>query len=261
MSRFEDKVALVTGGASGIGAAIGRRLHAEGATVVLVDINSDINSDGPWRTEGDDRVLPVLADVTDEAAVEAATELALERFGRLDMAFAVAGAAKPGALTDITTSDWMWTVDLVLKGTFLTVRHAARAMRRAGHGGAIVVVSSLNAHVPMFGGSSYAAAKAGSENFARNAALELARDGIRVNTVLPGLVDTPLTAGFLGVAELKQDYLDRIPLRRPASPAEIAGPCLYLASDDASYINGASLVVDGGWEVTNYPDLSRYLPG
>lgn len=261
MGRFAGKAALVTGGASGIGAAIGRRLLAEGAAVALLDINPGVDPGVAPGGEGDGRVLPIVADVTDEAAVEAATERALERFGRLDMAFAVAGAAKPGTLTDIDTADWMWTVDLVLKGTFLTVRHAARAMRRAGHGGAIVVVSSLNAHVPMFGGSSYAAAKAGSENFARNAALELARDGIRVNTVLPGLVDTPLTAGFLGVAELKQDYLDRIPLRRPASPEEIAGPCLYLASDDAGYVNGASLVVDGGWEVTNYPDLSRYLPG
>lgn len=130
-------------------------------------------------------------------------------------------------------------------------------MRDRG-GGAIVNVASLNAHVPMYGGSSYAAAKAGVENFTKSAALELAEDRIRVNAVLPGLVDTPLTESFFEVPELAQDFNNRIPLGRPAVPDEIADPCLYLASEQARYITGTSIVVDGGWEISNYPDLKPY---
>ncbi|RZT88979.1 NAD(P)-dependent dehydrogenase (short-subunit alcohol dehydrogenase family) [Pseudonocardia sediminis] len=258
MTRFDGHVALVTGGASGIGAAIGSRLRGEGAHVVLADIDAD----GLARAAAaDPDVATVACDVTDSAAVEAAVAETVRRFGRIDSAFAVAGAARFGTITDIAEDDWTFTVDLVLRGTFLTVRHAARAMRAAGHGGAVVIVSSLNAHVPLYGGSSYAAAKAASENFAKSAALELAPHGIRVNAVLPGLVATPLTAPLLGVESVNADYLARIPARRAADPSEIAGPCLYLASDDASYVNGTSLVVDGGWEITNYPDLAPLLEG
>jgi NAD(P)-dependent dehydrogenase (short-subunit alcohol dehydrogenase family) len=254
MARFDEKIALVTGGASGIGAAIGGRLREEGAGVALVDIDGD----GLARvsSEGGEDLVTVTADVTDSAAVQGAVAEAVRRFGRLDLAFAVAGGARFGTITGIDEKDWAFTVDLVLHGTFLTVRHAARAMRAGGHGGAIVLVSSLNAHVPLYGGSSYAAAKAASENFAKSAALELAPHGIRVNAVLPGLVETPLTAPLLAVEDVRSDFVARIPERRAAAPGEIAGPCLYLASDDASYVNGTSLVVDGGWEFSNYPDLA-----
>ena len=258
MARFDGKVALVTGGASGIGAAIGQRLREDGARVVLADIDGE----GLARAAAaDPDVATVSCDVTDSAAVEAAVAEAVRRFGRLDLAFAVAGSARFGTITDIAEQDWSFTVDVVLRGTFLTVRHAARAMRAAGNGGAMVIVSSLNAHVPLYGASSYAAAKAAGENFARNAALELAADGIRVNAVLPGLVQTPLTAPMLAVDSVHADFLARIPEHRAAQPAEIAGPCLYLASDDASYINGTSLVVDGGWEISNYPDTRPLLEG
>ncbi|MBC3194725.1 SDR family oxidoreductase [Pseudonocardia sp. C8] len=252
--RFDGKVALVTGGASGIGAAIVRRLRAEGARVVLADIADP-------APDSDEHVVAVRADVTDEAAVGSAVATAVDRFGRLDVAFAVAGAARFGTIADGDTADWCWTVDLVLHGSYLTVRHAARAIRETGDGGAMVLVSSLNAHVPLYGASSYAAAKAGTENLARSAALELAGDQIRVNAVLPGLVATPLTAEFRAHTGLNADFLSRIPQRRAAEPEEIAGPCLYLASDDASYVTGTSLVVDGGWEISNYPDLRPLVHG
>ncbi len=258
MTRFDGKVALVTGGASGIGEAIGTRLRDEGARVALVDVDSA----GLARVAGDrDDTLAITADVTDGAGVEAAVAETVQRFGRLDLAFPVAGSARFGTITDIDDGDWRWTVDLVLHGTFLTVKYAARAMRDGGHGGAMVIVSSLNAHVPLYGGSSYAAGKAGSENFAKSAALELAPYGIRVNAVLPGLTTTPLTAPLLGVPQVEKDYMDRIPQARAAQPSEIAAPCLYLASDDASYVNGTSLVVDGGWEISNYPDLRPIVNG
>jgi NAD(P)-dependent dehydrogenase (short-subunit alcohol dehydrogenase family) len=254
MTRFAEQVALVTGGASGIGAAITQQLLKEGARVVVADLNPGNLDEG-----GDAQLMALTADVTDEVAVQGAVEAAVSHFGRLDLAFNVAGLAHVGTILDGASDDWSKTVEVILKGTYFGTRHAARAMRDGGRGGAIVNVSSLNAHVPMFGGSAYASAKAGTESFTRNAALELAPHRIRVNAVLPGLVQTPLTAPLLENAELKADYLDRIPVGRPATPEEIADPCLYLADDGARYITGASLVVDGGWEITNYPDLSRYL--
>ena len=254
--RFANKVAVVTGAASGIGAAISRRLLAEGASVVAADLNAEQLKQ--METEFAGKLAGVVADVTREDAVANMVATAIERFGGLDVAFNVAGAARGGPITDLTEADWDWTVDLVLKGVFLSTKHEARQMRERGVRGAIVNISSLNAHVPMWGGSPYAAAKAGVEMFTKNAALELGGEGIRVNAILPGLVATPLTSSFTENEPLKQDFLNRIPLGRPASPEDIAAPALYLASDDAAYVTGTSLVVDGGWEITNYPDLSKY---
>ncbi|NKQ56149.1 SDR family oxidoreductase [Amycolatopsis sp. K13G38] len=254
--RFAGKVAVVTGAASGIGAGITRRLVAEGARVV----GGDIAADG-LKALGDelgDAFAGVPTDVTVEDQVEHMVHVADKTWGALHVAFNVAGSARLGPVAELAENDWDYTVDLVLKGQFLSAKHEARLMRRDG-GGAIVLISSLNAHVPMFGGSPYAAAKAGAEMLTKNAALELARHGIRVNAILPGLVDTPATAGFLAHPQLRADFIGRIPLGRPADTGDIAGPALYLASDDARYITGTSLVVDGGWEITGYPDLSKYL--
>lgn len=253
-NRFAGKTAVVTGAASGIGAAIAARLVAEGANVVGIDLAEDglaelANSLGS-------AFVAAVADVTDEAAVAAAIGTSVERFGGLDLAFNVAGAARGGPIVDLAEADWDFTVDLVQKGVFLCTKHEARHMRERG--GAIVNVSSLNAHVPMFGGSPYVTGKAGVEAFSKNAALELARHGIRVNTVLPGLVDTPLVAGVMGYEPLREQFLAMIPLGKAATPEQVAGPCLYLASDDAEYVTGTSLMVDGGWELSGYPDLSIF---
>lgn len=254
--RFAGKVAVVTGGASGIGAAISHRLLDEGAHVIVADVNAERLKQ--MEAEFADRIAGVVTDVTREDDVVAMVAAAVERFGGLDVAFNVAGAARGGAIVDLSEADWDWTVDLVLKGVFLSTKHEARQMRARNVRGSIVNISSLNAHVPMWGGSPYASAKAGVEMFTKNAALELGREGIRVNAILPGLVTTPLTTAFTGNEALRQDFLDRIPLGRTASPEDIAAPALYLASEDAAYVTGTSLVVDGGWEVTNYPDLSKY---
>ncbi|PVZ05782.1 SDR family NAD(P)-dependent oxidoreductase [Actinomycetospora cinnamomea] len=245
MQRYRDKVALVTGGASGIGAAIGARLVAEGAHVVLLDVDAD----GLGRQQAAETIV---ADVTDSAQVRDAVERTVERFGRLDNAFNVAGSARFGTVVDGDEEDWAWTVDLVLRGVYLSTRHEARVMQP---GASIVNISSLNAHVPLYGASSYAAAKAGVEMFTKNAALELGDRGIRVNAILPGLIRTPLTAGFMDGGPIEKDFLQRIVAARAGEPDEIAGPALFLAGDEASYVNGTSLVVDGGWEITNYPDL------
>lgn len=254
--RFNGKTAIVTGAASGIGAAISRRLLAEGAHVIAADINEEQLQE--LEAEAGGNLAGVVADVTSEEDVARMVATAVERFGGLHVAFNVAGASRGGPIVDLEEADWDWTVDLVLKGVYLSTKHEARQMRAAGEGGAIVNISSLNAHVPMWGGSPYVAAKAGVEMFTKNAALELGGDGIRVNAILPGLIATPLTSPFMGDDALRNDFVERIPLGRPGTPEDIASPSLYLASDDAAYVNGTSLVVDGGWEITNYPDLSRY---
>ena len=254
-SRFTDKVALITGGASGIGLAIARRLHEEGARIVVADLHSDRLRE--LRDEFGERFLGVQSDVTRETDIEAMMERAVESFGAVHCAFNVAGASRPGYIVDLAESDWDFTVDLCLKGVFLGMKHQARQMIRQG-GGAIVNVASLNAHVPMHAGAAYVAAKAGVEMLTKNGALEFAADGIRVNAILPGLVQTPLTRRHFDNQDAHAAFVERIPLGRAAQPEEMAGPALFLASDDASYVSGASLLVDGAWAVSGYPDMRPF---
>ncbi|WP_163971159.1 SDR family NAD(P)-dependent oxidoreductase [Oceanobacillus halotolerans] len=256
-TRFTNKVALVTGAASGIGYAITKQLINEGATVV----GADLNEEGLRQLESQlkDKFIGVKADVTKEEDHEQLVSKTVGQFGKLDFAYNVAGASKAGVITDLSKEDWNFTVDLVLNGVFLGMKHQARQMKKQESGGAIVNVSSLNAHVPMYSGAAYTSAKAGVEMLTKNGALELARHNIRVNAILPGLVDTPLTEGFNSNAEIKEAFMERIPMNRAADPKEIAAPALFLASEEASYVNGASLLVDGAWAVSGYPDLSRWF--
>ena len=247
--RFAGKVAVVTGAASGIGLAITQRLLAEGGLVVGLDLKAP-----PTLGPG---FLGIEGDVTREDAAAALVTTALDRFGAVHLAFNVAGGSRPGYIVDLAEADWDFTVDLCLKGVFLGMKHQARAMMRQ-HGGAIVNIASLNAHVPMHAGSAYVAAKAGVEMLSKNGALEFAEFGIRVNAILPGLVQTPLTRRHFDNPDALAAFEARIPMGRPAQPEEIAGPALYLASEDASYVNGASLLVDGAWAVSGYPDMRPF---
>ncbi len=247
--RFAGKVAVVTGAASGIGLAIARRLLAEGAKVV----GSDLHAVGDLG----DGFVGIAGDVTKEAAAEELVATAVERFGAVDAAFNVAGGSRPGYIVDLTEQDWDFTVDLCLKGVFLGMKHQGRQMMRQGSG-SIVNIASLNAHVPMHAGSAYVAAKAGVEMLSRNGALEFAPFGIRVNAILPGLVQTPLTRRHFNNPDALAAFEQRIPMGRAAQPEEIAAPATYLASDDASYVNGASLLVDGAWAVSGYPDMRPF---
>jgi short-subunit dehydrogenase len=244
MNRFRGKVALVTGAASGIGLAIAEALTAEGAHVIGTDQHP-----GPH--------VALQADITQEATAEALVALAVERHGAVDLAFNVAGGSRPGYIVDLQEADWDFTVDLCLKSVFLGLKHQGRQMMRQRHG-AIVNIASLNAHVPMHAGSAYVAAKAGAELLTRNAALEMAEFGIRVNAILPGLVRTPLTRRHFDNPDALAAFEARIPMARPAEPHEIAAPALFLASPDAAYVNGASLLVDGGWAVSGYPDMRPF---
>jgi NAD(P)-dependent dehydrogenase (short-subunit alcohol dehydrogenase family) len=254
-ARFEGKSAVVTGAASGIGLAIARLLIAEGASVAGSDINADLLAH-VGRDLGP-RFSGIEGDVTKEADAESLVSLAVSRSGRLDLAFYVAGGNRAGYIVDQSEADWSFVIDLCLKGVFLGMKHQARQMLRHG-AGAVVNIASLNAHVPMFAGAAYSTAKAGVEMLTRNGALEWADRGIRVNAVLPGLVETPLTRPHFQDPARLEAFKARIPMRRPAQPAEIAAPALFLASAEASYVSGASLLVDGAWAVGGYPDMRPF---
>ena len=254
--RFSEKIVFVTGAASGIGKEIARQFLDEGATVVGGDISEE--NLVTVQAEFGDKFTPAIVNVTLENNVEDAISLAMSKFGRLDIAVNNAGVSRGAPIIDLEESAWDFTVDTVLKGVFLSTKHEARAMKDNQDGGVIVNIASLNAHVPMHTGSGYASAKAGVEMFTKSSALELAKYGIRVNAVLPGLIDTPLTQRRITNLPLMEVWMTRIPLGRAGLPADIAEPTLFLASDAARYITGTSLVVDGGWEITGYPDLSKF---
>ena len=255
--RFVGRCAVVTGAASGIGRAITQRFVADRGTVVAGDI--DAGGLRSLHDEHGDSVAVLRSDVTDEDDVAALVALGVERFGGVDAAFNVAGGNRPGLITEMTEVDWDFTVALCLKSVFFGVKHAARQMAAAGNGGAIVNIASLNSRVPMVFGAAYSAAKAGVASLTQSAAIELGDLGIRVNTVSPGLTATPLIGPMMSIPGADQAFTNQIPLRRPAQPDDIAGAATFLASDDAAYINGVNLFVDGGWEHTAYPDLRRVM--
>jgi len=257
--RHRGKVAVVTGAASGIGAAIARRFVAEGGRVAGGDINAAALD--AMGAELGDRFVAVRCDVTQEAEVAGLVAAAVTSFGALHVGFNVAGAARPATIVDMTEEDWDFTVDLCLKGVFLALKHEARQLIAQGTGGAVVNIASLNSRVPMFLGAAYSSAKAGVVMLGQSGALELAEHGIRVTTVSPGLTATPLVAPLTGIPEVNAAFMERIPLKRAATADDIAATALFLASDDAAYVTGVNVFVDGGWEQSGYPDLRAVIAG
>jgi meso-butanediol dehydrogenase/(S,S)-butanediol dehydrogenase/diacetyl reductase len=255
--RFAGRHAVVTGAASGIGRAIARRFVADGGTVAAGDIDEDgLRS---LHEELGDAVAIRRSDVTSERDVAELIALDADRFGPLDAMFNVAGGNRPGLITETTEADWDFTVALCLKSVFFGVKHAARRMTADGSRGAIVNIASLNSRVPMVFGAAYSAAKAGVASLTQSAAIELGDLGIRVNTVSPGLTATPLIGPMMSIPGAETAFMQQIPLRRAAQPDDIAAAATFLAGDDAAYITGVNLFVDGGWEHTAYPDLRRMI--
>jgi NAD(P)-dependent dehydrogenase (short-subunit alcohol dehydrogenase family) len=232
VSDMTGQVALVTGGASGIGGATVELLRQRGATVVVADIQ-----------KGDD-VAPL--DVTDGEAVDALVASVAERHGRLDMAVNAAGV--PGGwanLTDDDPADWDRTIAVNLTGVYRCTRAELAAMLPAGRG-AIVNVASAGGAMGIPGLAAYSASKHGVIGLTRSAALEVVRRGLRVNAVLPGSTRTPMLMGSMGGQEAIDAMARMMPIKRLAEPEEIARAIVWLASDEASYVTGECLAVDGG---------------
>jgi NAD(P)-dependent dehydrogenase (short-subunit alcohol dehydrogenase family) len=249
-ARFAGKVAVVTGGGSGIGLATARRLVAEGGRVVVGDV--DATALAAVADELGEAASTLECDVAVEADVERLAQAAVDRFGALHIAFANAGIGAAAKLVDADVVEWRRVLDVNLTGPFLTIKHAARRM---GPGGSIVVTASLNAVQAGIGMGAYCSSKAGVAMLVQVAALELGPAGIRVNAVGPGLVRTGLTEGAFSLQSLVDEYEENTPLGRHASPEEIASLVAFLASDEAAYISGSLHLIDGGAHTMRYPDI------
>ncbi|MCL4114370.1 UNVERIFIED_CONTAM: hypothetical protein GTU68_025732 [Idotea baltica] len=252
--RFSGKVAVVTGGASGIGAATTRRLVREGASVVLGDLQEDAAV--ALAQELGDAVLPVVVDVTDLAAVEGLMAEAANEFGQLDIVFNNAGIGSLGRIDEIDVEEWHRVIDVDLNAVFYGCR-AALPHLRANGGGAIVNTASISGLFGDWGLPAYNAAKGAVMNLTRTLAADHARDGIRVNAVCPGGVVTAMTDSLAQSRRAQEQYERLVPMARMGQADEIASAVAFLASDDASYITGHGLVVDGGvTATTGQPNFS-----
>ncbi|NLD77057.1 MAG: SDR family oxidoreductase [Acidimicrobiales bacterium] len=253
--RLDGRVAVITGGASGIGLSTARRFIAEGARVVISD--RDGAALARVAEDLDPGLLATLeGDASDESDVAALVEVAIDRFGRLDIAFANAGIGGPQRIVDCDLNEWSRVLDVNLTGPFLLIKHAAPHMTA---GGSIVVTASLNAVQAGTGMAAYCSSKAGVAMLVEVAALELGPQGIRVNAIGPGFVRTSLTEGAFAVPAIVEGYAENTPLGRHAHPDEIAGLVAYLASDESSFVSGTLQLIDGGAHIMRYPDILGIL--
>ncbi|KQQ25012.1 3-oxoacyl-ACP reductase [Methylobacterium sp. Leaf123] len=248
MTRFSGKVVIVTGSGSGIGAATARRFAQDGASVVL----NGRTREKLERVTADlepDRVLVQTGDVSDQGDAEALIAAAVERFGRLDILVNNAGVVPTGPLLEASVTDWRRVMAIDVDGVFFCTRAALPHLIRSG--GNIVNVSSVSGLGGDWNMSFYNAAKGAVSNFTRSLALELGERGVRVNAVNPGLTFTDLTEDMKGDTALMKRFAERIPLGRGAEPDEVADVIAFLASEDARYVTGVNLPVDGGLTASN----------
>ncbi|HPA39296.1 MAG TPA: glucose 1-dehydrogenase [Phenylobacterium sp.] len=249
--RVEGKVALVTGAGSGLGAESARRLAREGAAVVLTDISADAGqavADGIADAGG--KALFLTQNVADQARWAEVVAETLKAFGRLDVLVNNAGVAGGGPLLETTFEAWRQLMDINLDGVFLGMKAAAPVMVEAGRG-SIINLSSILGKVGSPGAPAYCASKGGVALLSKATALELAPFGVRVNSVHPGFIETPMVAGALrdveNANEMRDMIISRHALGRLGVPREIADGIVYLASDESSFMTGSELVIDGGY--------------
>ncbi|TXK73202.1 SDR family NAD(P)-dependent oxidoreductase [Paenibacillus sp. N3.4] len=243
--RFHAKVVIVTGGASGIGEVTARLFAEEGAKVIIADfadrgqeVSDQLNADGL-------DTLFIKTDVSKEDEVIQMVSKTVNKYGKLDILFANAGIAKDGPADELSAEAWQRTIDINLTGVFLCDKYAVKQMLAQGTGGSIVNCGSIHSHVGKAHVTSYAAAKGGVKLLTQSMGADYAMKGIRVNAVCPGYIDTPLIAGRNEA--INQHLIGLHPMGRLGRPEEVGKAVLFLASDDASFITGTTLLVDGGY--------------
>ncbi len=258
---LQDKTAVVTGGAQGLGAAICHRLGRKGAHIVVADLNLQ----GAERTAAEieektgQRSLAVQVDVTDEDQVRTMVDRCVEEFGRLDILVSNAGVLIAEAVDEFPADKWRLVLDVNLYGYFLCAKHAARVMK-AQRSGTIIQINSKSGKKGSYKNSAYAASKFGGIGLTQSLALELAEYGVRVNAVCPGnLLDSPLWVDSLYAQyakkwsiteeQVRQKYIDQVPLKRGCTYQDVTNMVLFLASDQASYMTGQAINVTGGQEM------------
>jgi NAD(P)-dependent dehydrogenase (short-subunit alcohol dehydrogenase family) len=248
MGRLDDKVAVITGAASGIGGACALRFAREGAKIAALDVADPKpeHRDGVAKAARD--VLWAKLDVRDEASVERAISGVLERFGRIDALVNAAGVSGVGSVDALDAAEWDRVLGINLKGTFLVSKHVVRAMKAQGSG-SIVHLASIEGIEGFQAQAAYNASKGGVVVLTRNMAIDYGPFGVRVNCLCPGYIETPMTDMLKapGLEGIREQFIALHHLRRAGKPEEVAACALFLCSDDASFVTGHALVVDGGF--------------
>lgn len=250
--RLKDKVAIVTGAARGIGRATAERLIEEGAKILICDVDEAQLTRTAAELGGEDRVIAQLVDVVNKRHVEQLVDKAVEHFGRLDIMVNNAGIAPVVDFLDVTEEMLSRVLDVNLKGAFYGTQAAGRQMIKQGGGGVIINMSSINSGLANPNVAPYAISKGGMNQVTSTAAVAFAPHGIRVVGVGPGTIMTDMVAGAFMNSAGNHAILSRTPLGRYGQASEIAAVVAFLASDDASYITGETVYVDGGRRVLNY---------
>ena len=249
MTRLAGKVALITGGGTGIGRACALRFVAEGAKVVVAGRRKDLLDQVAQEIGQKEEALAIECDVTQRVSVEKAISATIERFGLLNVVVNNAGTMTPGTAEETSDEQWDAMIDTNLKGTFLVSRAALAPMRRAG-GGSIVNMSSVYGLVGQTRRAAYAASKGGVTLLTRAMALDHAKENIRVNCICPSLVETEIARALFAAAAdpvaARRDRLASVPMGRAGKPEEIAALAVYLASDESAWVTGTAYSIDGG---------------
>ncbi len=244
--RMENKVALISGGARGMGAAEARLFAREGAKVVIGDIREELGRQVEAEiNETGGECLFVTLDVTDEQSWQAAVAATVARFGKLDVLVNNAGIYRTERVEDTTVELWDQVMEINAKGVFLGAKSVIPEMRRAG-GGSIINISSVAGLVGNTMSAAYTASKGAVRLFTKSTAIQYARDGIRSNSIHPGTIETDMTAHLLADPTYREDRMERTPLGRLGKPEDVAYGALFLASEESSFMTGSELVIDGG---------------